>query len=683
MKQILLLSAFLLIYSNSFMFSQDDTEYSLEDSLQVYENKPRIGGFVHLGYDIHLGDFSGIPGIPSCCPSYKFGMAPGLSVGVLYEKHITDTLGLSFRLGYHTMNGKFQSIEPTWVILNGEQAEGEFTHYFNTNIGAVSLEALGSYKIWREMDVYAGLNFGVITNADYSQYEQITKPADRATFLNGKQIQNDTSGSIDAVRRFQCGLTLGAGYPLPMNALRSLFIVPEIFYSFYFTPPVKQTVWFAQSIKVGVSVKYKQPPPPPQAPDPPMEPASPRWLPDPPVLPAITADITAQQLDSAGNVKKDANLVIEDFVSLNVRPLLNYIFFEENSAQLQNKYIKLSNQETNNFSDKDLVQLDVLDTYYQALNIIGMRLRNNPDVTITLLGTNSNSGSEKGNLALSEQRAQTVKNYFTEVWSIDPSRIKIKAVNLPPKKSDDSDSPEYAAQENRRVEILSSSDILSEAVITTDTKRTISADKIQFLPKVNSQIDVESWKVDAMQGDKVLSSFSAQGTPPEILDWNIDANSKNSPTTSGNITYCLDVKDKLGRLTRSKCYNLPVEQITIKRKRVENIQDKEFEYYSLILFDYGKSNLLKEHSKVLDFIKGRISPNAVVYVKGYTDQMGDELTNDRIADKRAKSVGDLLKINKANVIGLGEKDALFDNSTPEGRFYCRTVRIEIETPVEK
>ena len=136
-------------------------------------------------------------------------------------------------------------------------------------------------------------------------------------------------------------------------------------------------------------------------------------------------------------------------------------------------------------------------------------------------------------------------------------------------------------------------------------------------------------------------------------------------------------------MTRSKCYNLPVEQITIKRKRVENIQDKEFEYYSLILFDYGKSNLLKEHSKVLDFIKGRISPNAVVYVKGYTDQMGDELTNDRIADKRAKSVGDMLKINKANVIGLGEKNALFDNSTPEGRFYCRTVRIEIETPVEK
>ncbi len=683
MKQILLLSAFLLIYSNCAMFSQTDKDYSLEDSLQVYENKPRYGGYLHFGYDLHLGDFSGIPGIPSCCPSYKFGLAPGISVGVLYERHITDSIGLSVRLGYNTLNGKFQSIEPTWVILDGVKADGEFTHYFNTNIGAISLEALGSYNIWRDMAVYGGLNFGVITNAQYSQYELITKPADRATFLNGKQIRNDTSGSIDAVRRFQCGLTLGAGYPLPLNAIRSLFIVPEIFYSFYFTPPVKETVWFTQSIKVGVSVKYKQPPPPPLPPDPPMEPASPRWLPDPPALPAITADVSAKLLDSVGSVMKNQNLVIEDFVSLNLRPLLNYIFFDENSAQLQNKYIKLSNQATNNFSDKDLVQLDVLETYYQVLNILGMRLRNNPDVTITLLGTNSNNGDEKGNTTLSEQRAQTVKDYFTEIWSIDADRIKIKAANLPPKKSDDSDSPEYASQENRRVEIISSSEILSEPVITSDTKRTISADKIQFTPKVNSQTDVESWKVEAKQGDKVLSSFSAKGAPPETLDWNIDANSKNSPTTSGNITYCLDVKDKLGRETRSKCYNLPVEQITINRKRNENIKDKEFEYYSLILFDYGKSNLLKEHSKVLDFIKGRITPNAIVYVKGYTDQMGDEATNDKLADKRANSVGNSLRLNKSNIIGLGEKDALFDNSTPEGRFYCRTVRIEIETPVVK
>jgi len=169
MKQILLLSAFLIIYSNCLIFSQDDTEYSLEDSLQLYESKPRYGGYIHLGYDLHLGDFAGIPGIPSCCPSYKFGIAPGISAGGLYERHITDVIGLSLRLGYNTMNGKFQAVEPTWVILNGEQAEGEFTHYFNTNIGAISLEALGSYKVWRDMDVYGGLNFGVITNAEYSQ----------------------------------------------------------------------------------------------------------------------------------------------------------------------------------------------------------------------------------------------------------------------------------------------------------------------------------------------------------------------------------------------------------------------------------------------------------------------------------------------------------------------------------
>jgi arginase family enzyme len=35
------------------------------------------------------------------------------------------------------------------------------------------------------------------------------------------------------------------------------------------------------------------------------------------------------------------------------------------------------------------------------------------------------------------------------------------------------------------------------------------------------------------------------------------------------------------------------------------------------------------------------------------------------------------------VKGLGESVLLYDNSQPEGRFYCRTVEIVVETPIEK
>ena len=118
-------------------------------------------------------------------------------------------------------------------------------------------------------------------------------------------------------------------------------------------------------------------------------------------------------------------------------------------------------------------------------------------------------------------------------------------------------------------------------------------------------------------------------------------------------------------------------------KRRTGQSDKEFEYYSLILFDYGKSELGSEHRKVVDFIKQRISQDSKVFIYGFTDSMGDENINRRISDNRAISVLKRLNINSnVTVEGKGESELLYDNDTPEGRFYCRTVTINIETPVK-
>jgi len=56
--------------------------------------------------------------------------------------------------------------------------------------------------------------------------------------------------------------------------------------------------------------------------------------------------------------------------------------------------------------------------------------------------------------------------------------------------------------------------------------------------------------------------------------------------------------------------------------------------------------------------------------------------NKKISSKRAKAVADRLKIPSAQVEGVGETEILYDNSTPEGRYYCRTVQITIETPID-
>ena len=154
------------------------------------------------------------------------------------------------------------------------------------------------------------------------------------------------------------------------------------------------------------------------------------------------------------------------------------------------------------------------------------------------------------------------------------------------------------------------------------------------------------------------------------------------PRSSSPIDYKLMVMDSVGQKGFAE-ETLPINKLTVNTKRENRTNDKEFEYYSLILFSYGKSSLEQDHREVVDFVKNRIKDDAKVYIYGYSDSMGEDEINKVISERRAKSVATRLKLRDAEVKGLGEENLLYDNSLPEGRFYCRTVQITVETPVKE
>jgi outer membrane protein OmpA-like peptidoglycan-associated protein len=84
-----------------------------------------------------------------------------------------------------------------------------------------------------------------------------------------------------------------------------------------------------------------------------------------------------------------------------------------------------------------------------------------------------------------------------------------------------------------------------------------------------------------------------------------------------------------------------------------------------------------------DVVKNRVRPKSSIVITGYSDKMGEARANQRISDARAKEVSRLMKLSGAKVRGVGESDLLYDNDLPEGRFYCRTVVITIETAVNQ
>jgi hypothetical protein len=50
--------------------------------------------------------------------------------------------------------------------------------------------------------------------------------------------------------------------------------------------------------------------------------------------------------------------------------------------------------------------------------------------------------------------------------------------------------------------------------------------------------------------------------------------------------------------------------------------------------------------------------------------------------KRAISANTILNQANSEVLGLGKDILLYNNDIPEGRFYCRTVNITVETPIK-
>jgi len=395
---------------------------------------------------------------------------------------------------------------------------------------------------------------------------------------------------------------------------------------------------------------------------------------------ALAATITASGLESDGRETQDIKIEVEEFTSVLMTPLLNYIFFEENSATLQPKYKQLDKNGIEKFREDKVNNPDRLTTYYQILNIIGKRMKINNDAMLTLTGCNADIGLEKGNGDVSKRRAEAVKSYLMDKWGIPESRIKVQQRNLPLKAAN-TQTPD-GAQENRRVEFTSNNPAITAPVITNDTLRTVSPPSVRFRSQVITDNAISKWSLVAEQDSRTLKRFDGTGTVPKIMDWNIDEEKGTQPQTKSSLKYKLDVTDATDEHVDSE-NDIAVDQILISHKRAERIADKEIKRFSLILFDIRSTEITSANGSIIDLIKNEIKPNSKVTVTGYTDRLGDASTNKSLAEERAQNTATAIGIpsKQPNVVGKGNA-ATYNADVPEGRLYTRTVDVVVETPVK-
>ncbi|MCX6153520.1 MAG: OmpA family protein [Candidatus Kapabacteria bacterium] len=384
------------------------------------------------------------------------------------------------------------------------------------------------------------------------------------------------------------------------------------------------------------------------------------------VKPPVFVKLGTYWVDPKGREKELDTVKVLEYVTTRLKPLLNYIFFDESSNILDKRYISMRANDIA-FNISNLHKLNSVDAYYQLLNIVGERMRNNT-YSITLVGCNSNVGLEANNKELSKKRTETVRDYLLNTWKISASRIKMKFQNLPDKPSR-SDEPD-GRSENRRVEIYTNNDEILKPIITTETENEIIHKKIKIRFNSNIGSNCKKWSLLVYQNKIEIFRKAGISNLPDFVDINIENDIWNKLKSREQLVYWLSIE---GKDNKSYISNRDTIKFNFKR------EDKEIGKFSLILFDFDNAEIKDNNKKIAEFIKSRINDKSKITIKGYTDRIGDADYNIKLSQERATNLKAFMKFENSSIEGLGKSVMLYNNDLPEGRFYSRTVVIEAET----
>lgn len=386
-------------------------------------------------------------------------------------------------------------------------------------------------------------------------------------------------------------------------------------------------------------------------------------------------------------------LVMEQFQTWELYPLLNYVFFDAGSSKIPSRYILFKSPDDKfkkSFTDTT-IRGGTLEKYYHILNIYGYRLTKNPNSKIEIVGCNDGKTPEEKRPGLSKERAEAVFNYLRDIWGIDEKRMKITVRNQPAVISNLNDS--LGIVENRRVEIISSDWEIMKPVFDKDPKTFPQPEFMHFTMKNGiEEALVKARRIEIQRGGSTWNTLTDVGLSENKYKWNWQNNDGDYPKDETPYTAKLIITTTNDKECESDPIIIPVMQVSTEQKKVDILKgakDSTLERYSLILFPFDRSDAGPINERIMrEYVYNRVLATSNVEVVGHTDVVGLYEHNQALSERRSNTVyNGIMQQTKGkvgNIIkrGVGEDEPLYDNSLPEGRFYNRTVQVIIKTPVE-
>ncbi len=265
-------------------------------------------------------------------------------------------------------------------------------------------------------------------------------------------------------------------------------------------------------------------------------------------------------------------------------------------------------------------------------------------------------------------------------------KIKNKETLSTNKKTDDSEiEPEIITekQEPVKLETKKTPVLMPNIQSSTEPDKFIPGKEIVKLKFNNiNQKDIDKWEVNINLPDgKLFKQIKGEKNFNNEILWNGKDNKGNLLPNGIDCDYYLKFSDTNGILIESKKFKLTTALQVKKEKKKLSLEMQD------ILFKINSARLSPDAKTILDkvatLIKQYKPEIKTIFIEGHTDDTGHVKFNQRLSEKRAKSVLKFLVkeklILRKNIKskGYGEKRPVYPNTTNENRQKNRRVKIII------
>ncbi len=591
---------------------------------------------------------------------FHLGQGVGLFAAPLIEYHHPDRmLGVMLQAGYDNRSGEFD--KQTAFPCNCPADVSTDLSYFTIEPSLRIAPFKGNFYL------YGGPRFAFNIANDF-KYQEYVNP----NFPN-ELPDPDIEGEFDNVNSTVFSMQVGAGYDIPLSSqnMRTQFVLsPFVAYHPDFRQaPRSSETWSINTFRAGASLKVG-------------------------FGREIPADVEVIDTKVRFTVTAPKNIPVERSVR-EIFPLRNYVFFNEGSTAIPDRYVLLNKGQVADFKEDQLGMYipknlsgrsdRQMTVYYNVLNILGDRMGKVPASTITLVGSSS-EGPEDG-----RAMAESVKTYLVDVFAINASRIAIEGrvqPKIPSGHEHPGTTPEQALlhEDDRRVSIESSAPLL---LMEYQNTRPGSLRPVEIMAVQNSPLDS-------------YVTFNVDGARDAFSSWSVEVmDDKGKVQYFGPYTHdrvSIPGKSILGMRPEGD-YKVTMVGLTKNGKTVRETTNVHMVLRTLstttqamrysVLYEFDDAETINLYAKYLtDLVTPSIPMDATVFIHGYTDIIGEEDYNETLSLARANDVknilsGSLTKAGRTDVkfqvYGFGENPTLtpFNDKLPEERFYNRTVVIDI------